>query len=381
MKIIVGLLMIASLGVAAWAQQDAKVVAEMAASTDRIVKNSPFSADAISESVQTLADGNRIVHTTTTKMFRNSEGRFRRDISSGSGSVPGANYNVGFSTTILDPVNGARYTFNDREKVARQYTFRAPTPVTIGGQGFGTFYSTGSVNQADKERSIVSLNTKLDGSSASDNANADRERAVAALKASSVVTNLDPDKAAEIEMAAATLRMVTPAAPLAGISGNMTVMPSTVVAPVAVGGAGGVSFMTSDGVKSRYESHTEKLGTQNFEGVDAEGTRTTTTIPAGAIGNERPIDIVYESWYSKDLQLVVYSKRSDPRTGEQTYRLTNISRSEPDQSVFAVPSGYRIVSQNTPGVYTVATPKKTATPQTEAKAAQQPTPGTTRARP
>ena len=96
---------------------------------------------------------------------------------------------------------------------------------------------------------------------------------------------------------------------------------------------------------SKWETRTEQLGMQNFDGVDAEGTRTITTIPADAIGNERPIEIVYERWYSKELQIIVYSRHLDPRFGEQTYRLTNINRSEPDPSLFQVPTSYRIVNQ------------------------------------
>jgi hypothetical protein len=118
----------------------------------------------------------------------------------------------------------------------------------------------------------------------------------------------------------------------------------------------------------KWETRTEQLGTQNFEGVDAEGTRTITTIPADAIGNERPIEIVYERWYSKELQMIVYSKHSDPRFGEQTYRLTNINRSEPDPSLFQVPTSYRIVNQpsfyNRTTVNTRATVERVSTSKT-----------------
>ncbi len=84
----------------------------------------------------------------------------------------------------------------------------------------------------------------------------------------------------------------------------------------------------------------------------AEGTRSVTTIPAGAIGNERPIEIVYERWYSKELQLIIYSKHTDPRFGEQTYRLTDISRSEPDRSLFTPPADYKIVSESSLNYFT-----------------------------
>jgi len=78
-----------------------------------------------------------------------------------------------------------------------------------------------------------------------------------------------------------------------------------------------------------------------IEGVRAEGTRTTTTLPAGAIGNVRPIQIVTERWYSPELHVVVFSRRADPRFGETIYRLTNITRMEPDASLFQVPADYR----------------------------------------
>jgi len=88
---------------------------------------------------------------------------------------------------------------------------------------------------------------------------------------------------------------------------------------------------------------TEDLGVQTMEGVQVTGMRTTRTIPAGEIGNDRPISIVTEVWTSPDLKTIVYSKRSDPRMGEQTFQLTNIVRSEPDASLFTVPPDFTIV--------------------------------------
>jgi len=82
----------------------------------------------------------------------------------------------------------------------------------------------------------------------------------------------------------------------------------------------------------------ESLGTQMIEGVSAEGARITKTIPAGAIGNEKAIVITSETWTSPELQVVVLSKRSDPRFGETVYKLTNITRAEPDASLFQLPN-------------------------------------------
>ena len=86
----------------------------------------------------------------------------------------------------------------------------------------------------------------------------------------------------------------------------------------------------------------EDLGTQTINGVVAQGTRYTRTIPAGQIGNNKPISAVTERWYSADLQVVVKSTRTDPRFGSTTYTLTNIQRQEPAATLFAVPSDYTV---------------------------------------
>ncbi|HKG47886.1 MAG TPA: hypothetical protein VKB02_14215, partial [Pyrinomonadaceae bacterium] len=102
----------------------------------------------------------------------------------------------------------------------------------------------------------------------------------------------------------------------------------------------------------------ENLGKQSIEGVEAEGTRTTVTIPAGEIGNERAIEIVSERWYSPELQLVVMTRHSDPRFGETTYKLTNINRAEPAKSMFEVPSDYTIKEGPAFGPRTLPLPRK-----------------------
>lgn len=86
----------------------------------------------------------------------------------------------------------------------------------------------------------------------------------------------------------------------------------------------------------------EDLGTQTIEGVSATGKRETVTIPAGQIGNDRPIEIVSETWYSPDLHTMVLRKHSDPRVGETTFKLTDIRRGEPDASLFQPPAGVKM---------------------------------------
>jgi hypothetical protein len=87
---------------------------------------------------------------------------------------------------------------------------------------------------------------------------------------------------------------------------------------------------------------TEDLGTQVMEGLSVQGKRVTHTIPAGTVGNDRDIQTVSETWFSQDLQAVVMSKTTDPRSGVSTYQLTNISRAEPDAALFQVPGDYTV---------------------------------------
>lgn len=99
--------------------------------------------------------------------------------------------------------------------------------------------------------------------------------------------------------------------------------------------------------EEKPEDKSESLGKESIVGVAADGTRTTTTIPANAIGNERAIDIVRERWYSPDLQIVLRSKQEDPRFGETTYEVTKLDRTEPASSLFEVPSDYKINTADT----------------------------------
>jgi hypothetical protein len=94
---------------------------------------------------------------------------------------------------------------------------------------------------------------------------------------------------------------------------------------------------------ARGKAVSQPLGKRMMEGVSADGTTETSTIEAGAIGNDRPIQSVSERWYSSDLQTVMMSRHSDPRTGEETFKLTNVSRTEPPPYLFQIPAGYQIV--------------------------------------
>jgi len=95
--------------------------------------------------------------------------------------------------------------------------------------------------------------------------------------------------------------------------------------------------------RPRPEISNEQLGTQTIEGVLVDGTRNTTTYPVGFFGNDRPVSIVSEIWNSRELGMAVLQETSDPRSGETTMKLTNISRAEPSISLFQPPADYEIV--------------------------------------
>jgi len=235
----------------------------------RTVPGAPYSATVVNESVQTLADGNRIVQKTTGTTARDSEGRTRNDAALptiGNMAPSGAPHLV----FIVDPVAQASYTLNLDEKTAHVMGSKM---LTASGPGV-------------------------------------------------------PEVARKLLARSSTLP-------------TSVIMPD----PPPIGGAT-LSIITSDKAdldKAQAESRTEDLGTQIIEGVNAQGVRATRTISTGEIGNEKPIEIVTEVWTSPDLKTIVMSKRTDPRSGEQTFRLTNISRAEPDPALFTVPADFKSV--------------------------------------
>ena len=347
MKIVAGILMFVLLGAVAYAQDQktetkvytdlvktGKVIAEIGANSDKAVKGAPFSAEAISESVQTLADGNRIVRSSTSKLYRNSEGRFRREFNGGTGGMFGSDFAYGPGVTLLDPVGGFRYMIDPNLRTTRQVVINPTNNIRIvtapNGRSLQQVIEAGKVNGEIK-----------------------------VVEGQSVMS----DKIKEEIRAAVAQAPAAAARAMAGQVGAIAPM-------VSVNGVADTAmFALGSGQNSKWETRTEELGTQNIEGVDAEGTRTITTIPAGAIGNERPIEITYEKWYSKELQLVVMSKHNDPRFGEQTYRLTNIVRTEPDPSLFSPPHGYRMITEPS-GAYTVTASTKATPAAQSTKAAQ-----------
>jgi hypothetical protein len=223
-----------------------RLVAASVGAPDELVKNAPYSAEVITESTQPLADGNHIRQSSSVKVWRDSEGRVRREQSLRSlgGLAPEANLPP--VVFISDPVAKATYALNPKDRTATK-------------------------------------------------------------------AGLPPARRPHAEGAP----------PMQG--------------PPPRGGRRG------EGGKAAGENaKTESLGRRVVEGIPADGTRTVLTIPAGRIGNDQPIQVVSETWYSPELHTVVLAKRTDPRFGETVTRLANVSRGEPPTSLFTVPADFKM---------------------------------------
>jgi hypothetical protein len=271
----------------------------------KLVKGAPYSAQAVTESVQQLADGNRIVRKNTAQVYRDGEGRTRREQTLGYIGPYATSGDVPQTVFINDPVASVHYILDPAKKTARKLP-------------------------------RAELRFKVEGAGVEAKAAAEAEAAKSGER-----RKITQNEMHKIEIERSYQRVPGPdgpPAPPAPLGGTAVIVTQT-------GEGEGATFMR---YSSKYESKTEKLEARSFDGVMAEGTRTTTTIPAGDLGNEQPINIVDERWYSNELQVVVMTRHSDPRSGETTYRLTNISRTEPAAALFQVPSDYAVKDRFTP---------------------------------
>jgi hypothetical protein len=225
---------------------DAMFVSAEPVEMDKVVKGAPYSATVVTESTQTLADGNHIVRKQTTQIARDGEGRVRRELGVMAGPIQMDAPKV---IMIHDPVAKTALILNPAEQTAR---------VLKHGDGAGAPH--GMAGMRVQHEKMMADNAK---------------------------------------------RMHGP---------------------------------------EQGTTSSESLGTQTIEGVVAEGHRETRTIAANAIGNEQPITITTEVWQAKDLGVTILRKRTDPRFGETSYRLTNIKTGEPDPSLFQIPSGFKTIT-------------------------------------
>lgn len=232
---------------------------------DGAVKGAPFSAETATETIQTLGDGNRIVRKSSGKLYRDSDGRTRREQTLGT---------LGFWVPadepqqlifVNDPVAGVNYVLETNNKIARK----------LPSHSFDSKGVMPAMLPAGETKGVQVVST----------------------------------------------------------TEKMKVMP----VPGETRTEETIKVMPFPG-----ETKTEALGKQVIEGIEAEGTRNTMTIPAGKIGNELPIQVISERWFSSELKMVVKSEQNDPRFGKTVYQLTNISRDEPAHSLFEVPPDYTV---------------------------------------
>ncbi|MCI0663952.1 MAG: hypothetical protein L0220_23085 [Acidobacteria bacterium] len=249
------------------------------------VKGAPFSADLITDKVQILPDGNKIVRQTVSSLSRDKEGRTRIEQT----RVPpiGMVENLAMYKTIIisDPVAKQIYNLQPSSRIA---------------------YKTRRIEL--------------------------KPQTGAAARSATKVTDGNPDNA-RVPANTAENSVRGPATP----PEKPLTSPSQQNSPVNVTG------------ENKSDNRKESLGKEMIEGIEAEGTRTTQTIPAGVGSNKGPVEIVDERWYAPALKMFILIKHSETRKGETTYRLTNIVRSEPDLSLFQVPVDYTIQAQPKPG--------------------------------
>jgi hypothetical protein len=233
-------------------------------------KDAPFTATAITEIDQPLADGNRIRQRSASAVARDRAGRTRREVALGAVGPLLAAGEAPRLVHLHDPVAGTDVTLDPARKIAFKAPRAEPRVAPPPGE------KGDAVTEEDRRIVVGGPHAPLP-------------------------IGLPPPSATPL------------------------VIP--LVDGVPPGGAAPAR---------------EELGTQVIEGLKAQGTRTTITIPPGKVGNERPIAIVTERWVSPELGLVVLSKHSDPRLGTTTYRLTAIERREPSAATFEIPAGFTI---------------------------------------
>jgi hypothetical protein len=203
----------------------------------KVVAGKPYTANSTTDIVQTLSDGNHIVQHSSSVIYRDSQGRTRREQTfPGFGSRPGET-----KIFIDDPVSGIAFVLEPDQKSARR------------------------ISSSSRE-----IMLKLE-------------------RSSNTMANVKLPKLDE-----------------------------------------------------QHDILQEYLGTKNIQGVQCTGKRQTITIPAGQVGNERPIAIVTETWVSPDIDAIVQSSTNDPRFGQTTYTLNNVELKDQPLALFALPNGYRL---------------------------------------
>jgi TonB family protein len=304
---------------------------------NNLVIGAPLSADIGSETTQTLADGTHIVQSFAGRIYRDSQGRTRNERAFRMGGTSESIQTI----TIYDPVGGASYILDPETRIAH----KTNVPVRV------TSPRPPSTPVSPSIKANV-LGEVMPGRAIKKAAPPYPPTAKAARASGTVLVWIVIGETGEVlEADVASGHPLLRDAALQAAR-QWIFSPTTLSGrPVKIRGLLQFNFKLIDGELSpaqyarsatKYAVNTERLDRRPVEGIECEGTRIVTTIPVGAIGNDRPIETISETWYSPELSMMILSKRSDPRFGESTYRVTNIDRGEPESALFQVPPDYTI---------------------------------------
>jgi hypothetical protein len=252
------------------------------------IKNAPYSAESVTERIQTLSDGNQISKTASSMSYRDSAGRTRHEV-----REPGGELVV---TTIQDPVEQVTWVLRPKDKTATKISRQLPAEAAAAAQAgrANAEAARARIEELRKEGKLPTVERKRTANG--------EEMTIRLFR----MPELDKT---------ITSRLTTQLAPLTNAIGD-----------------------------SKWASHatTRDLGTREFEGVKAQGKLRSYEIPAGAVGNRNPIVVSDETWYAPELQVTVYAKHNDPRSGESIVRLGGLRRTEPSPALFTVPADYKV---------------------------------------
>jgi hypothetical protein len=298
-----------------------------------VQKGAPYSGVGTTEVVNTLADGNRITRTNTMRYFRDSAGRVRTEYQLGAIGpfVPEEAQSI---VTITDPVAGRRYVLHPSLKRADVFKLSPTGTATAATNGAifmgGAFTSVGPQGAGTGRASLapsLSLSPPKPGARISLPSARGSDRTP---KMMGPPIGGAPMNGAPMNLAEPMGGRATDGAPPPGAAPTFDVL-------VTQPGPGASLCKSGADLKA---AEPVSIGERNIEGLKVTGSRLEFTIEAGKVGNEQPITVRTDQWFSPDLGVVVSSTHRDPMIGESSYRLEQINRVEPDEALFVVPADY-----------------------------------------
>jgi len=290
---------------------------------ERVVKGAPYCADAVHETIQPLADGNRIVRKQSTRLCRDGEGRTRREVQRGD---------EGKLVYYRDPVAQEAWVYNPETQAVRRL---------LGGSGMSWAQADHQADQQAWQRWSREFSQRMrehfkelprppQPPKAPTTPDAAQPEPAVVLETDVRVQHADGEPARQREVRVIRLSDLPAGVHMA----PLPPLPPMPPMPALVGQGWRWAHFAPRG-----EPVVTPLPAKEIEGVKVTGERSTWTIEAGKLGNEKPILITREVWTSPELALTVHSRDFDPRSGEVVYRLHNIRRGEPDAALMKLPPG------------------------------------------